>query len=592
MHQPSLQRVNQPPATESTEGEKMVFFDEKGNAVEISKADQQWLDEEYFKTRQAQLPMDAPRAALSYRVSTKGQVDHDDIPMQKIKCRKFAQQQGWRVVMEKAEKGVSGSKVSASKRDVIQELRQEAVNGSFDILLVYMFDRLGRIESETPFVLEWFVQHGIQMWSVHEGQQRIESHGDKLMNYIRFWQAAGESEKTSIRTRDRIRQIVSSGHFAGGIVPYGYRAVEKGRVNKRDQPVKDLEIDPEEAAWVREVFEKVANEGASGYAMAQMLNNRGLRTRQGAEFQSTTIKRIIRHEGYTGYLVTKAARSEFMPELQIVEEKLFARANEALDCRSRKLAKEKNIAAKTDNPTLLAGIVICAHCGAKMSAFLHTDRYKLADGSIREKVQAKYNCYQRGQRLRECDGQSLYLAERVDAVVLELAHDIFRRIQQEPYDKSIEQRIRQENGERERKKQAAEKKIKAAQHKQKRYEDEVIRCLDGQSSFSEQTLARLIAGAEAEVRQAKTEYAELLRGDTTHETIQQIRNYYNEFLGWANEFDLASIPRKRAILGQLIEKVEVGKGYKVTVHLKMSYAQFLGMQENTEGGENEGGICA
>ena len=560
----------------------MVYWDEQGNTVEISKADQLWLDDGYFKTQQAHLPPDAPRAALSYRVSTKGQVDHNDIPMQKIKCRKFAQQQGWRVVMEKAEKGISGSKVSASKRDVIQELRQEAGNGSFDILLVYMFDRLGRIESETPFVLEWFVQHGIQMWSVHEGQQRIESHGDKLMNYIRFWQAAGESEKTSIRTRDRIRQIVSSGHFAGGFVPYGYRAVDKGGVNKRDQPVKDLEIDPEEAAWVREVFEKVANEGASGYAMARMLNDRGLCTRQGARFQSVNIRRMIRHEGYTGYLITKAARSEFIQELQIVDEKLFARANEVIDCRSKKLAQEKNIAAKTNNPTLLAGIVVCAHCGAKMSAFLHTDRYKLADGTIREKVQAKYNCYQRGQKLRACDGQSLYLAERVDAVVLEVVHDIFRRIQQEPYDRSIEQKLRQENGERERQKQAAEKKIKAAQYKQKRYEDEVIRCLDGQSRFSEEMLARLIAEAETEVRQAKEEYAELLRNDTTRATIQQIRSYYDEFLGWANEFDLATIPRKRAILGQLIEKVEVGKGYKVTVHLRMSYAQFLGIEGNGE----------
>jgi len=564
------------------QGDEMVYWDEQGNTVEISKADQLWLDDGYFKTQQAHLPPDAPRAALSYRVSTKGQVDHNDIPMQKIKCREFAQQQGWRVVMEKAEKGISGSKVSASKRDVIQELRQEAGNGSFDILLVYMFDRLGRIESETPFVLEWFVQHGIQMWSVHEGQQRIESHGDKLMNYIRFWQAAGESEKTSIRTRDRIRQIVSSGHFAGGFVPYGYRAVDKGRVNKRDQPVKDLEIDPEEAAWVREVFEKVANEGASGYAMARMLNDRGLCTRQGARFQSVNIRRMIRHEGYTGYLITKAARSEFIQELQIVDEKLFARANEVIDCRSKKLAQEKNIAAKTNNPTLLAGIVVCAHCGAKMSAFLHTDRYKLADGTIREKVQAKYNCYQRGQKLRACDGQSLYLAERVDAVVLEVVHDIFRRIQQEPYDRSIEQKLRQENGERERQKQAAEKKIKAAQYKQKRYEDEVIRCLDGQSRFSEEMLARLIAEAETEVRQAKEEYAELLRNDTTRATIQQIRSYYDEFLGWANEFDLATIPRKRAILGQLIEKVEVGKGYKVTVHLRMSYAQFLGIEGNGE----------
>ena len=33
-----------------------------------------------------------------------------------------------------------------------------------------------------------------------------------------------------------------------------------------------------------------------------------------------------------------------------------------------------------------------------MSGFMHTDRYKLADGSIREKVQSKYNCFQRGQK--------------------------------------------------------------------------------------------------------------------------------------------------------------------------------------------------
>ncbi|MCO7109854.1 hypothetical protein NIA69_12895 [Gemmiger formicilis] len=53
------------------------------------------------------------------------------------------------------------------------------------------------------------------------------------------------------------------------------------------------------------------------------------------------IRRMIRHEGYTGYLITKAARSEFIQELQIVDEKLFARANEVIDCRSKKLAQEK-----------------------------------------------------------------------------------------------------------------------------------------------------------------------------------------------------------------------------------------------------------
>ena len=125
------------------------------------------------------------------------------------------------------------------------------------------------------------------------------------------------------------------------------------------------------------------------------------------------------------------------------------------------------------------------------------------------------------------------------------------------------------------KKQATEKKIKVAQYKQQRYEDEVLKCLEGKSAFSQEMLARLIAQAEAEVRQVKDEYATLLQNNDHRATVRQIRKYYNEFLGWVNEFDLASIPRKRAILAELFEKVEVGRGYKVTIHVKESYKQFV-----------------
>ena len=43
-----------------------------------------------------------------------------------------------------------------------------------------MFDRLGRIESETPFVLEWFVQHGIENSRVAEQRIRQESNLQKV----------------------------------------------------------------------------------------------------------------------------------------------------------------------------------------------------------------------------------------------------------------------------------------------------------------------------------------------------------------------------------------------------------------------------
>ena len=62
-----------------------------------------------------------------------------------------------------------------------------------------MFDRLGRREDETPFVVQWFVQQGIEVWSTKEGEQRFDTHVEKLLNYIRFWQDSGESEKTAIR---------------------------------------------------------------------------------------------------------------------------------------------------------------------------------------------------------------------------------------------------------------------------------------------------------------------------------------------------------------------------------------------------------
>lgn len=138
------------------------------------------------------------RVLCLYRVSSKGQVDQNDIPMQRIACREYiAQHSDWVLYDEKLEKGVSGFKLSADKRDKIIEIRKEAEQKKFDILLVFMSDRLGRRDDETPFLVEWFINHGIEVWSVKDGQICIENHTDKLINYIRFWQANGESLKTS-----------------------------------------------------------------------------------------------------------------------------------------------------------------------------------------------------------------------------------------------------------------------------------------------------------------------------------------------------------------------------------------------------------
>ena len=227
------------------------------------------------------------RVNCLYRVSTKKQVDiqKDDIPMQRTACREFAERQGWVISNEFAEKGVSGFKTSANNRDAIQDLKSAALNGEFDILLVFMFDRIGRIENETPFIVEWFTKHGIEVWSVSEGEQRFDNHVDKLMNYIRFWQASGESEKTSMRIKTRMQQLVTEGSYTGGVTPFGYKLVKRGRLNKKGIECCDLAICEDESEYVKELFIKTVRDGRGSQQLATYMNRQGVKTHNGANFQ-------------------------------------------------------------------------------------------------------------------------------------------------------------------------------------------------------------------------------------------------------------------------------------------------------------------
>ena len=50
------------------------------------------------------------------------------------------------------------------------------------------------------------MKHGIEVWSTQEGEQRFEAHVDKLMNYIRFWQASG-CVTAQDKSRERLHKI-------------------------------------------------------------------------------------------------------------------------------------------------------------------------------------------------------------------------------------------------------------------------------------------------------------------------------------------------------------------------------------------------
>ena len=148
------------------------------------------------------------------------------------------------------------------------------------------------------------------MWSTREGEQRFDNHVDKLLNYIRFWQASGESEKTSIRVKTKHSQMVQEGVYRGGLIPYGYKLVDKGRMNKRNKPVKDMVIDEDEAKIVKEIFHLLVEEGYGTNWVAQYLNDRGIKTKRGTTlWRGTSVRALIDNPIYIGIYLRQTLQS-------------------------------------------------------------------------------------------------------------------------------------------------------------------------------------------------------------------------------------------------------------------------------------------
>ena len=518
------------------------------------------------------------RVYCLYRVSTVGQVDKNDIPLQKNSCREFVKhQQGWVIQKEFQEKGVSGFKISADDRDAIQELKTAAENKEFDILLVFMFDRIGRIDNETPFVVEWFIKHGIEVWSVNEGEQKMDSHVDKLMNYIRFWQANGESQKTSIRVKSRLRQLVEEGVFTGGVAPFGYRLVKSGIINKKGRELMTLEIEPREANLVKTVFNLSVKEGYGSYIMAEYLNDRNIVTHNGARFQPITIKRMLTNEIYHGYYVRGGVKSKRIEELQIIDDDIFEEAQKILRQRKVNRDEKTQVSLIAKSSTMLGGNVYCAHCGKKLCSNSYVNKYRTKDGVLHEGGRKyRYMCAGKAMHRCECDGQTVYSAEKVDAVVLDALHKCFDKIKSTPKSAVIEKKYKAIVSQIKKEIKCLEKENSSLERKLKELTEEIASALLGDSKFTPDILSMAIENTKTKLHDNVSCLAEKRHQlNCKEEEMGKIDYHYEQFRSWADEFESASSERKKMIICTLFKEINVGRGYDIEILMDGSYEQFV-----------------
>lgn len=374
--------------------------------------------------------MTKKRVWALYRVSTErqGGEGETDIPMQEIACREYAKQKGWEIVHEIAEK-ISGYQTAIEERKSIKEILEGAENDEFDILLVFHSDRIGR-QTEYALFLASLYTKGIEVWSTVEGELKNEEHEDSLINYIRFWTSEGESRKTSKRVKERMKQLNEEGEYTGGTIPYGYKLVDTGqkRNTKSHKTIKVLRIDEKEAEIVKTIFGLVVDKFYGAVRIAKYLNEKGF-TNRGNVWRHNTISRMLRNPIYMGYkrynayksvgrgsVLRQRSREEwklqpFNPNLQIVSEEVFKKAQSIMD--KRNLKKNGNVPTKSQ--VLLSGLAVCGYCGGKLTSSYKTNNYKRkTDGKITKMKSYRYKCHRAHHMPPETHEQTQFGSKTID----------------------------------------------------------------------------------------------------------------------------------------------------------------------------------
>ncbi|MCD8197934.1 MAG: recombinase family protein [Lachnospiraceae bacterium] len=521
------------------------------------------------------------RVYTLYRVSTKKQVNisenhENDIPMQRGACHEFVKyQKDWEIVKEFEEKGVSGFKVSAKNRDAILDLQEAALNKEFDVLLVFMFDRIGRIDDETPFIVEWFVKTaGVEVWSVKEGEQRFETHVDKLTNYIRFWQASGESEKTSIRIRTRIGQLKLDGLYTGGPLPYGYRTSPSGVKNRKGQELKKYEVDLEQFVVYRMIVEKTINNGAGSYVIAHYLNDHGYKTANGKKFTSKAVLRLLSSPLPRGYTNT-GETSKALQELKIISEEEAERIDEILRQRGKIDDEKRRIALRTKGEAMLSGNVFCAHCGGRITTTHHKDHYFRKDGSEYLKDELKYRCYHKANKLCECDGQTNYIASKVDETVCRIMRQVFENMSGAPEEDKYKEILKKQQAAHTAKRRKIMFELKKNRRQLEVLQTEIGKTLLGDSLYTPEDLKEAIGVVKTRIVDGENDLEKLdSEMSQKKEIAEAVLPAYRRFKSWAEEFDAADLEQKKMIACQLFDRIELGKDYTITFHMNVTYQQF------------------
>lgn len=297
------------------------------------------------------------RAAIYARVSTDEQAEHGySLQTQIDSCRKYAADNGFQVVAELREEGVSGAKLD---RPELDKLRGMIDLKQLDAVIVHAADRLSRNLGHSILLREEWQRAGIEIHYADRGKSHDTSEG-RLSDNVQAVIAEYEREKIRERTRRGKMAKAKSGKLVGdGSPPYGYRRVGKDENTH-------LEIDEYEAAIVRRIFAMylgLEGEAVPIVKITAILTaegvpppNRGQGNARG--WYKFTARAILRRSAYVGEF-RYTEHTIHLPDLAILDREIWEAAQKQIEKNKQRARRNRK------REYLLSNHLTCA-CGLAM----------------------------------------------------------------------------------------------------------------------------------------------------------------------------------------------------------------------------------
>jgi site-specific DNA recombinase len=280
------------------------------------------------------------RIGIYARVSKAEKDDPSSIPIQLADCQRRAESEGWTVVDDYVDTGVSAWN-PRRKRPEFERLLTDIETGRVDGVLVREQERLLRQMRDAVRIQDLSEAGKLRLIAATmESDINFRRARDRDDFRKRASQAQFYSDFLSEKIKDTKAQRRETGAYTGGErEPMGYRRLNGG-----------LEVDAKEQALLRDAVRRLG-QGRTATSIVRQWNAEDVTTSKGARWRTQTLRRTLLSDHLTG--------GRGYPRVLSDEEAAVARA--ALASEERPPGRPRGLRAP------LSGFVFCSECGARMT---------------------------------------------------------------------------------------------------------------------------------------------------------------------------------------------------------------------------------